>query len=415
MAEETPSVLFAADNPAGAWRDGTPPAHVREALMPAVPALVESAVQTICSQRSLPGLSREGLERNLRLGLLDAARRWFEPQAAAESNDLHASLGRAQVRAGRSLDELMGIYRTAGQSMWRGMTEVGVAAGVAPADLYRLAETGLGCVDEVSTRAAAGFAEEQSQRSGASHSRRSELVRLLLRDPQPAVEALESAAARAGMEIAPTLALFVGPGEHYDEFARLAGDEAIIGPREGEFVGALLDPDGEGRRERLSAAAERAGVALALGPAVELARARESLATARALLSLMLAGLIAAPGVVVADEHDVELLLSCNPRMAGELARRRLAPLQSVSGEATRANLSLTLREWLRHPGQRKAIADALGVHPQTIRYRMARLRELFGEDLDDPDRRFELELALRVAPYAQLATEGSSPVPSRT
>jgi DNA-binding PucR family transcriptional regulator len=31
----------------------------------------------------------------------------------------------------------------------------------------------------------------------------------------------------------------------------------------------------------------------------------------------------------------------------------------------------------------------------------MSRLRELFGDSLEDPDRRFELDLALRVAPPA--------------
>ncbi|MEA2161155.1 MAG: hypothetical protein QOD66_3535, partial [Solirubrobacteraceae bacterium] len=36
-------------------------------------------------------------------------------------------------------------------------------------------------------------------------------------------------------------------------------------------------------------------------------------------------------------------------------------------------------------------------VHPQTARYRVTRLRELFGAALDDPDERFWLELALRV------------------
>ena len=57
----------------------------------------------------------------------------------------------------------------------------------------------------------------------------------------------------------------------------------------------------------------------------------------------------------------------------------------------------LTLRAWLRNPGQRKAIADSLAVHPQTVRYRMAQLRELFGDALDNADGRFELELALRL------------------
>jgi DNA-binding PucR family transcriptional regulator len=35
------------------------------------------------------------------------------------------------------------------------------------------------------------------------------------------------------------------------------------------------------------------------------------------------------------------------------------------------------------------------------VRYRMAQLRELFGDALDNPDGRFELELALRLKRYA--------------
>ena len=38
----------------------------------------------------------------------------------------------------------------------------------------------------------------------------------------------------------------------------------------------------------------------------------------------------------------------------------------------------------------------ALHVHPQTVRYRLAQLRELFGDELEDPHARFELSLALR-------------------
>jgi PucR C-terminal helix-turn-helix domain len=64
----------------------------------------------------------------------------------------------------------------------------------------------------------------------------------------------------------------------------------------------------------------------------------------------------------------------------------------------------------LRNPGQRKTIAHGLRVHRQTVRYRMAGLRELFGTTLDDPDGRFELELALRVRPYAELAPSAEDP-----
>ncbi|MFL6152631.1 MAG: helix-turn-helix domain-containing protein [Ornithinibacter sp.] len=46
-----------------------------------------------------------------------------------------------------------------------------------------------------------------------------------------------------------------------------------------------------------------------------------------------------------------------------------------------------------------QAVAERLHVHPQTVRYRVAQLRELFGDSLDDPDARFELALALRSQP----------------
>jgi DNA-binding PucR family transcriptional regulator len=53
---------------------------------------------------------------------------------------------------------------------------------------------------------------------------------------------------------------------------------------------------------------------------------------------------------------------------------------------------------WLRCQGNVAEVAAERHVHPQTVRYRLARLRERFGETLADPDARFELELALRAA-----------------
>lgn len=401
MSRADNSAPFAVGEPPQA-----PPPELRAALLPGVPAIVEAAIAEIRSRGGMRAYSQAALERNLRIGLTDAVDRWFEPGRPGAAPDLHFALGRAQARSGRGLDELMGFYRIAGQAMWRRVAELGAQLGARPEDLYRLAETGFGCVDEISTHAAAGFSEEQSHRSGASQSRRSEFVRLLLRAPQPPADVLEAAAEIAGVQLSETVALFVGPGEMYEAFARSALDQAVLGPREGEFVGVLFDPDGPERRARLRAAAERAGAQLALGPAVPLAAARESLARARALLALMLAGL-AGPGCLAgAEEHELELLLGTDPQLAGEFAHRRLAPLAEIAGAATRANLALTLQAWLRSPGQRKTIAHELGVHPQTVRYRMARLRELFGELLDDPDGRFELELALRLRPFAAMGSD---------
>jgi DNA-binding PucR family transcriptional regulator len=54
-------------------------------------------------------------------------------------------------------------------------------------------------------------------------------------------------------------------------------------------------------------------------------------------------------------------------------------------------------------------MARELHVHPQTARYRVARLRELLGAQLDDPDARFELEVALRARALSDAASAAES------
>lgn len=92
----------------------------------------------------------------------------------------------------------MGFYRVAGRTAWLRASEVGAAQAIEPEHLYRLAATGFCYVDQLSTQAAAGYVEEQSHRSGAKQSRRTELLRLLLRTPQPDRKVLDAAAEAAG-------------------------------------------------------------------------------------------------------------------------------------------------------------------------------------------------------------------------
>ena len=47
------------------------------------------------------------------------------------------------------------------------------------------------------------------------------------------------------------------------------------------------------------------------------------------------------------------------------------------------------------HQGRRDDIAAALFVHPQTVRYRMGQLRDLYGDTLEDPDTVLALTIAL--------------------
>ena len=59
--------------------------------------------------------------------------------------------------------------------------------------------------------------------------------------------------------------------------------------------------------------------------------------------------------------------------------------------------LVATLTAYLRAGGNVRTAAEHLVVHPNTLRYRLKRIREVVGLDLDDPDDRFVAEIQLRL------------------
>ena len=77
-------------------------------------------------------------------------------------------------------------------------------------------------------------------------------------------------------------------------------------------------------------------------------------------------------------------MLGADPDALADLRARVLAPLAGLR-PAPGEQLAETLRSWLLHQGRREQVAAELFVHPQTVRYRMGQLRELFGDRLDDP------------------------------
>jgi DNA-binding PucR family transcriptional regulator len=98
---------------------------------------------------------------------------------------------------------------------------------------------------------------------------------------------------------------------------------------------------------------------------------------------------------VVAEQHLAALVVYEARGLTARIAARRLAPLADLTPKAAERMRETALAH-VRHNGNAVAMAAELHIHPQTARYRIAKLRELLGDQLDDPDARFELELALR-------------------
>lgn len=74
--------------------------------------------------------------------------------------------------------------------------------------------------------------------------------------------------------------------------------------------------------------------------------------------------------------------------------RSLLEPLQSYDSEH-HGDLVKTLDSYLRHAGNSVQTANALYIHRNSLRYRLTRIRALTGLDLDEPDTRLALQVAL--------------------
>jgi DNA-binding PucR family transcriptional regulator len=119
---------------------------------------------------------------------------------------------------------------------------------------------------------------------------------------------------------------------------------------------------------------------------------------ARKALALAQHGMIANGLVIRSEEHLSTVLMHGDDRLLATMRERLLAPLRPLTVKQ-RERMLETLRAWLDTQGSVPDMAGQLGVHPQTVRYRMRQLELALGDLLHDPRQRFDLELVLRATP----------------
>jgi hypothetical protein len=391
------------DNSGGPPWAALPP-QTADVLRPALPGLADEIVAAIGREVDEYRRPFEGtFGRTVRLGVEIALARLLDLIADPSKGDqpgrqTYVELGRGEFRQGRALDALLAAYRVGARLSWRRFVEAGVAGGLEPVVLYRLGEAIFAYIDAISAESVEGYAAEQSVAAGERQRRRRRLVALLAQDPPPEEEAARAAADAAGWALPATLAALVCDAPAPDALATRLGPDTIAASLDDLVVVLVPDPAAPGRRAQLEAAAGDGPAAL--GPPVAWADARRSVERARLAHRLAAEGILTATGLVVADEHLPALMLHGDPAKARDLAARELAPLAEISGQARR-RLEDTLRAWLDLRGRVEEVGRELSVHPQTVRYRLGQLRELFGERLDDPEGRLALSLALRSRPAA--------------
>jgi hypothetical protein len=327
----------------------------------------------------------------LRTGVDEALRRFINLVRDPDSTDDRArgasvGLGRAELRAGRTLDALQAAYRVGARVAWRRLATASHAAGVDQATAARLAEAIFAYIDGLSADSVEGYAQAQAELAGERDRRRAELLAALLgRTPGAHTGGLASA---LGWQLPRSAATLICPSDRLAGLARRLGTDVLAAHLDGCGCVIVPDAEGPGRAEQIRVAA--AGRRAAIGPDLPLAQLPLSWQLAMAAFEQA-----SGDSLVVADEHLATLLTSVAAPVVERIVEMRLAPLRALT-PAARDRMAATALAYVQHVGNAAAMARTLRLHPQTARYRIARLRELLGDQLDDADARFELEAALR-------------------
>ncbi|WP_326834484.1 helix-turn-helix domain-containing protein [Amycolatopsis rhabdoformis] len=305
-------------------------------------------------------------------------------------------IGRTQYRQGRRVTSLLSAYRVGARVAWRHVSEAALDLEV-PAELFAsLATTVFALVDQLSESSLKGYLQEQSDAVRMRERLRDELTELLLSDRADGA-AVQAAALRAEWRLPRSAAVVLVEDENQlgRELVARLDDTCLRLRRPGQLVTIVPDPGGPGRRAWLARALRGGGAVV--GATVPVDRLPASLRIAEVTLRLRRDRLLA-DDPVFADEHLDAIIVHRDDRLLEVLRKRCLAPLDEL-GDASRERLQTTLRSWLLHLGDRKAVAEDLHIHPQTVSYRLGRLHELFGPALDDPAARATLLLALAWGP----------------
>jgi len=315
-------------------------------------------------------------------GLTDGARPLEDEQAV---HVVFQQIGERQWELGHDLTRLLTAYQVGARVAWRHVAESATEMELPGELIAGLAESVFDFVNHLSQASTQGYVQAQRADARARDRQREELVELLLSE-RSTMATVRAAADRARWRLPARVALLLGDDEG-ELLSRL--DAATLPVRQGDLIGAILaDPTD---RDRLRRALR--GLPCVMGLTVPVERLARSVELAQVALGLFRDGVLSGSPVFV-DDHLDTIIVNRDARLLTFLRDQVLSPLDGLPMGA-RERLTETLVWWLRHQGDRTAVAQQLHVHPQTVSYRIGRLRELFGDALDSPRERSRLLLAL--------------------
>lgn len=316
--------------------------------------------------------------------------------------DFFYGVGYGEAAEGRSLDTMQKAIRLGARVAVRRLTE---AADLADPDLPAEVYGGItGAIfpylELIMSQAAKGHAHALAKSMDRPATARRKLADLLLSDSAPQDE-VRDLARRAGWQVPRTVAVVAL--EPHDRQAPGLPAEVLSGLHRPEPCLIVPDPEGPGRRQMLdSALRDRTA---ALGPTVAPAELGASQQWARQALELAQRGILPGGRLLAVTEHMPTLVILRQRDLVGRVGARRLKPLTKAR-PGQRRHLAETLLACLECGFNATLVATHLHLHPQTVRYRLRQLKDLFGDSMYDPSLRLELQMVLHAWLAAHPAQE---------
>ena len=324
---------------------------------------------------------------------------------------------RRRAAQGVDLQSMLRAYRVGIRVMWSEITASPVWRGqVLQGVMAQVATWALDFGDRISTAVAAAYLDESEHLAREREHRRSALLNVILAGPvsEPIddPEELELRHSVAVARVSPDLTLL-----ELEQTGQLLEERvgAILWTvRHRSVVAAVPLPADTGRdqliRTLVRLAQERKIEAIGLGGRAEgVAETRQSYA--EAISALRFEPLLGTSTSQVHDFQELGPLIALveNPDRARRFAQSALEPLGDLD---RRTFLLPTLEAYLVHQGRMKQAAADLGVHMNTVKYRLKELRPFIDPVIADASRATTLLLAIRILRLldAEAASRGGTP-----
>lgn len=381
-----------------------------------VPGIAAEAVRRI--ERRLPEFVRPHdprYARAVQLGVECAIGHFLELMAdpaapSAEVVEFWRQIGVGEASEGRTLDSWQAATRIGTGLAVERLTDHAERMGyrTSPAIIAAIANAALDYLNQLAAIVAEGHADTAARAAGALQDHRRRLIGLLLDGASPAD--LKGAAREADWALPRTLAVVALREDGADARHPSLPPDVLPGLHLGEPCLIVPDPEGPGRARMLER--QLHGWTAAIGPAVGVGEVGTSLRLARETLALACEGLIRGATPIPAERHMPILVMMRERALVEKVIDRRLAPLLRTR-PAQRYRLVETLLACLEHGFNATEVSGHLHLHPQTVRYRLRQLDDLFGDAVHATTDRLELHMALR-AWLALNAESGAEPAAAR-